>query len=179
MSCSGTTAPVFDSTSVSSKPRIESNGPSIVSPKIQNVVPSSSSTELTASCPVMSTSLSANWTPRSLTDATKGLSCSAIRPPPDRWSCTTGHRRGAPGRPGPGRRPARRSGVEQALRERRGERRRQRQARSAGRLDRVVDVGLALPDGPARLVGRRQLVHPGTVLLVDEVLRGVLPPEPV
>jgi hypothetical protein len=78
MSCNGTIAPVLDSTSVSSKPRIESNGPSIVSPKIQNVVPSPRSTDVTASWPVMSTSLSRNWVPRSRTDATSGLSCRVI-----------------------------------------------------------------------------------------------------
>ena len=73
MSCSGTIAPVFESTSVSSKPRIVSKGPSTVSPKIQNVSSPGSMTDVTASCPVMSRSLSLNCTPRSRTEATSGL----------------------------------------------------------------------------------------------------------
>src|SRR5690349_8478814 len=44
------------------------------------------------------------------------------------------------------------------------------------RLVGVVDVRFALPDGVGRAVLRVQLVPPGTVDLVDEVLAGVLHP---
>src|SRR5450759_2307169 len=69
--------------------------------------------------------------------------------------------------------------TQQTRRQRRCERRRERKPWDQGRLHRVVEVGLADPDGTGHLVVGAQLVPPRTPLEIEVILRGVVPPQPV
>src|SRR4051812_28048526 len=62
-SCFETIAPVFDRSLVKSRPRIDLNGPSTVSPNIHSESPDGSTVLVAPSAPVTPTLLSRNWLP--------------------------------------------------------------------------------------------------------------------